>query len=79
MLPFIDRTTPQAYLLFGKTGWLGGKLTDLLKEQGKTVHLAESRLEDRESLIRYLGHDQVLGAQGVDGTHAYYLQGIGEP
>lgn len=42
---------PQVYLLFGKTGWLGGKLTTLLREQGKTVHLADSRLENRESVL----------------------------
>jgi len=42
----------QVYLLFGKTGWLGGKLTTLLKEQGKTVHLADSRLENRESVMK---------------------------
>lgn len=44
---------PQAYLVFGgKTGWLGGKLVTLLKEQGKAVHIAESRLENRESVIK---------------------------
>ncbi|CAN0494681.1 unnamed protein product, partial [Laminaria digitata] len=40
------------YLIFGKAGWLGGKLTALLKENGKEVHLADSRLENRESLIK---------------------------
>lgn len=43
----------QVYLLFGKTGWLGGKLTTLLREQGKTVHLAASRLENREHVIKW--------------------------
>lgn len=42
----------QVYLLFGKNGWLGGKLTTLLREQGKEVHLADSRLENRESVIK---------------------------
>lgn len=43
----------QVYLLFGgKTGWLGGKLATLLREQGKTVHLADSRLENRESVLK---------------------------
>lgn len=40
------------YLLFGKNGWLGGKLTTLLRDQGKTVHLADSRLENRESVLK---------------------------
>ena len=42
----------QVYLIYGgKTGWLGGKLVELLKQQGKTVHIAETRLENRESVI----------------------------
>lgn len=43
---------PQVYLVFGKTGWLGGKLIALLREQGKTVHVADSRLENRESVLK---------------------------
>lgn len=46
------RRRTQVYLLFGKSGWLGGKLTALLKEQGKEVHLASSRLENRESVVK---------------------------
>ena len=43
----------QVYLIWGgKTGWLGGKLIKLLQDQGKTVHIAESRLENRESVIK---------------------------
>lgn len=38
------------YLLFGKTGWIGGMLIDLLQKQGKTVFLAESRTYNRESV-----------------------------
>lgn len=52
-LPGVLPACLQVYLLFGgKTGWLGGKLSTLLKEQGKTVHLADSRLENRESVIK---------------------------
>lgn len=60
----------QVYLLFGKTGWLGGKLTTLLREQGKTVHLAASRLENREHVIKELDTfkpTHVLNAAGVTG------------
>eukprot|EP00903_Cladosiphon_okamuranus_P015515 g14325.t1 len=60
----------QVYLLFGKTGWLGGKLTTLLQEQGKTVHLADSRLENRESVLKEIETikpTHVLNAAGVTG------------
>eukprot|EP00752_Nemacystus_decipiens_P016566 g14806.t1 len=60
----------QVYLLFGKTGWLGGKLTTLLREQGKTVHLADSRLENRESVLKEIETikpTHVLNAAGVTG------------
>lgn len=40
------------YLVLGKTGWIGGKLIELLTVQGKKFHLAESRTYDRESLIK---------------------------
>ena len=39
------------YLLFGKNGWIGGKLIELLTAQGKTFHLAESRTYNRESVV----------------------------
>lgn len=58
------------YLLFGKTGWIGGKLIELLKEQGKTFHLAESRNYDRESVIKEIERikpTHVLNAAGVTG------------
>lgn len=58
------------YLLFGKTGWIGGKLIELLKEQGKTFHLAESRTYDRESVLREIEQykpTHILNAAGVTG------------
>lgn len=62
--------TSDTYLLFGKNGWLGGKLIKLLQEQGKTVHLAHSRLENRESVIQEIEKykpTHVLNAAGVTG------------
>jgi dTDP-4-dehydrorhamnose reductase len=59
------------YLIWGgKTGWLGGKLVKLLQDQGKTVHIAESRLENRESVIKEIEQykpTHVLDAAGVTG------------
>jgi len=58
------------YLVFGKNGWIGGKLIELLKEQGKTFHLAESRSYNRESVEKELDlykPTHVLNAAGVTG------------
>lgn len=58
------------YLLFGKNGWIGGKLSKILETQGKTVHLADSRLENRESVIHEIEKykpTHVLNAAGVTG------------
>lgn len=41
----------QVFLIFGKSGWIGGLLTELLKSEGATYHLASARLEDRASII----------------------------
>lgn len=58
------------YLLFGKNGWIGGKLTEMLTAQGKTFHLAESRTQNRESVIAEIDRikpTHVLNAAGVTG------------
>lgn len=58
------------YLVFGRTGWIGGKLGDLLTEQGKTFKFAESRTYDRESLMREVEEykpTHILNAAGVTG------------
>ncbi len=34
----------QVFLIFGKTGWIGGLLAEMLKEQGAQFHLADARL-----------------------------------
>eukprot|EP01036_Dinobryon_divergens_P008218 gene8218-10980_t len=61
---------PQVFLIFGKTGWIGGKLAEILTQQGKTFHLASSRCEDRESVAKELDlykPTHVLNAAGVTG------------
>jgi dTDP-4-dehydrorhamnose reductase len=60
----------EKYLLFGKSGWIGGKLIELLTAQGKSFVLAESRTENRESVARELDLHKpthVLNACGVTG------------
>lgn len=58
------------YLVFGRTGWIGGKLSELLTEQGKTFKFAESRTYDREALIAEIAEykpTHILNAAGVTG------------
>lgn len=58
------------YLLFGKNGWIGGQLVELLKAQGKTVFLADSRSYNRESVIAEVEKykpTHILNAAGVTG------------
>lgn len=60
----------EVYLLLGKNGWIGGKLIKLLQEQGKTYHLANSRLQDRAGLlaeIELYKPTHILNAAGVTG------------
>ena len=45
-------TMSGVYLVFGKNGWLGGKLLALLKAAGKKAVPANSRLENREDVAR---------------------------
>jgi len=58
------------YLVYGKNGWIGGMLIELLKKQGKTFHLGNVRLENRESLAAEMDSikpTHVLNAAGVTG------------
>jgi dTDP-4-dehydrorhamnose reductase len=58
------------YLVFGKNGWIGGKIIEMLTAQGKTLHLAESRSENRESVIREIElykPTHIINAAGVTG------------
>ena len=70
LTPSTPSHAKQKYLIFGKNGWIGGKLIDMLKEQGKTVVLGQSRLENREALFAELDEvkpTHVLDAAGVTG------------
>lgn len=58
------------YLLFGKNGWIGGKLIELMKEQNKTFHLADSRTQNRQDVIAEIekyNPTHILNAAGVTG------------
>lgn len=60
----------EVYLIFGKNGWIGGKIIELLTSQGKVFHLAESRTYNRESVLAEIEKYQpthILNAAGVTG------------
>lgn len=62
--------TKQRYLLYGKNGWIGGILQELIKEAGDEVVLGEARLENREHVLREIEEakpTRVLNAAGVTG------------
>ena len=42
---------PQVFLVFGKSGWIGGLLGQLLKERGLKFEYANARLEERAEVI----------------------------
>ncbi len=41
----------QVFLIFGKTGWIGGLVGDELKKQGAKFEYANCRLEDRSAVV----------------------------
>ena len=41
----------QVFLVFGKSGWIGGLVGQLLKERGLKFEYANARLEDRAEVI----------------------------
>jgi hypothetical protein len=50
----------QVFLVFGRTGWIGGLVGQYLKEQGATFEYANCRLEDRSAIVAEL--DRVSSA-----------------
>ena len=40
----------QKFLLYGKNGWIGGMLIELIKAAGDEVVLGDARLENREAV-----------------------------
>jgi len=60
-----------SFLVFGgETGWIGQKLVTLLKSQGKEVHVAKARLENRTDVERDINQYQpkyILNCAGVTG------------
>jgi 3,5-epimerase/4-reductase len=60
----------QKWLVFGKNGWIGGQMIEMLKAQGKIFFLADSRSENRgdvEAELEKYKPTHVLNAAGVTG------------
>jgi 3,5-epimerase/4-reductase len=58
------------FLIFGGRGWIGSMLVTLLEQQGHTVFIAKSRLEDFVGINWELGNvkpDFVLNCAGITG------------
>lgn len=63
-------STEPVFLVFGKTGWIGGLVGDILKEQGAHWEYANCRLEDRSAIIAEIERvkpTHVLNAAGLTG------------
>lgn len=60
----------EKFLIFGKSGWIGGLLGDILREQGSDFEYATARLEDRGAVLADLDRvkpTHVLNAAGLTG------------
>jgi len=59
-----------SFLVYGKNGWIGAQLIDMLKKEGVEVHAGDARLENREHVAKELDQFKpkfVLNAAGVTG------------
>lgn len=62
----------ETFIVFGgKTGWIGKKVVSMLEEQGQTVVIGTSRLENRGALYKELqdvAPDYIINCAGVTGV-----------
>uniref|UniRef100_M4DYI2 NAD(P)-binding domain-containing protein n=1 Tax=Brassica campestris TaxID=3711 RepID=M4DYI2_BRACM len=68
--PSGDNKTPFKFLIYGRTGWLGGLLGKLCEKQGIAYEYGKGRLEDRASVmadVRSVKPTHVFNAAGVTG------------
>lgn len=62
----ISQMTP-TFLVYGKNGWIGGILGQLLKNGGHIFHFADERLEHAEKDIERYKPTHILNAAGITG------------
>jgi len=68
--PFERPDGKKVFLVFGRTGWLGGELGKMLTESGHKFEFSKCRLHDRagiEAEIEALQPTHILSAAGVTG------------
>ena len=53
------------FLVYGKNGWIGGLLGNILKKEGYAYHYAEDRLERAEKDIERVKPTHILNAAGI--------------
>lgn len=65
-----ENGTEPVFLIFGKSGWIGGLVGELLKKDGYKFEYANARLEDRATIVSEIERvkpTHVLNAAGVTG------------
>ncbi|CAB4307597.1 unnamed protein product [Prunus armeniaca] len=62
------RKPPYKFLIYGKTGWIGGVLGKLCEKQGIPFEYGKGRLQDRSSLLADI--------QNVRPTHVFNAAGV---
>lgn len=63
-----SQTHPLKFLIYGRTGWIGGLLGKICEKQGIPYEYGKGRLEERSSLI--------LDIQTVKPTHVFNAAGV---
>ena len=64
-----DSDSPR-FLIFGRTGWIGGLLGKILTDRGYRWCFADSRLENGQDILQGMDHfkpTHVLNAAGLTG------------
>lgn len=51
------------FLIFGKSGWIGGLVGELLKKDGYKFEYANARLEDRATIVSEIERVRAVGAE----------------
>ncbi|KAL7000665.1 Rhm1p [Sarracenia purpurea var. burkii] len=68
--PSTQRTAPIKFLIYGRTGWIGGLLGEICEKQGIPFEYGKGRLQERSQLladIQCVKPTHVLNAAGVTG------------
>ena len=62
----------QVFLVFGKSGWIGGLIGQLLKERGLKLEYANARLEERSEVIADI--ERVCAAHCLCSPSSHFAQ-----